>query len=146
MALNTQKYVPESGTILVSGIITTVTDLVVVLLPLPLVRKYLLPRKQQAILVVLFGAGGVVTIAGAFRSYYTYEVTTEDDHTWCGHAAWLTCPTELYVGIVSTSSDLKFCTDPSYRLAHHSHQLTDYSFTTSPRRSRMVFPPMKSLQ
>ena len=146
MTFNAQKCVPESGTILVSGITNTVTDLVVVLLPLPLVRKSLLPKKQHAMLVLLFGAGGVVMIAGAFRTYYTYRYTVEDDHTWKGHPAWLTCLIELYVGVVSTSSASELFTDPSHRLVHHCHQLTDSSFITSPKRSRMAFHQRKSLQ
>jgi hypothetical protein len=60
-----------------------------------------LPLQQQIIVVLLFSAGLVVTMAGAVRTYYLYQVTIVYGKTWTVFPAWVTSSVELYVGIVS---------------------------------------------
>jgi uncharacterized membrane protein YidH (DUF202 family) len=97
--------IPESKNLLAAGILNTVTDLVVVVLPIPTVWRLKLPVQQQGILILLFGAGFLVTCAGAVRSYYLYKVTTTWDKTWEGFPVWLASSVELYVGIVCFPSN-----------------------------------------
>ncbi|KAH6668942.1 hypothetical protein B0J14DRAFT_432337, partial [Halenospora varia] len=105
----TPSFLPQTNCInqslhlLIAGIINTVTDLMTVLLPIPTVWKLQLPLQQQIIVMMLFGAGILVTAAGGLRTYYTYEATVQYDATWHVYQVWLTSSVELYVGIICAS-------------------------------------------
>ena len=95
-----QHCLSETNILLSGGILNTMTDLLLVILPIPIVWGLKLPTRQQVIVVMLFGAGFLVTIAGIVRSIYTYKLTTTFDKTWNGYPVWLASSVELYVGIV----------------------------------------------
>lgn len=61
-------------------------------------------RRQRIIIIVLFGAGFLVCVAGAVRSYYTYVELVSPDITWNTYYVWISGTVELYVGIVSILS------------------------------------------
>ncbi|PQE12112.1 integral membrane protein [Rutstroemia sp. NJR-2017a BVV2] len=86
-----------------AGGFNTLTDLVVVLFPVPTVLKLQLPRRQRIIVVLLFAAGLLVCVAGAVRTYYTYIDTADPDTTWNTYYVWVTSCIELYVGIIGAS-------------------------------------------
>ena len=67
---------------------------------MPTVCAIRLPRRETIIIILLFGAGFIITGAGAARTYYTYKVTISDDKTWDIFPAWLSGCVELYIGIV----------------------------------------------
>ncbi|TVY83554.1 hypothetical protein LSUE1_G005195 [Lachnellula suecica] len=98
-----QACIHQSTHLLVAGIINTVTDLLTTLLPLPTVWGLRLPFRQQAIVVLLFAAGLLVTAAGGVRTYYTYRDTVSFDATWNTFAVWLSSSVELYVGTICAS-------------------------------------------
>lgn len=60
--------------------------------------------RQKAILVLIFGAGFVVSIAGVIRLYYTYLFTITYDRPWTGYPVWLLGFLELYLGLVSVQT------------------------------------------
>lgn len=78
------------------------TDLIVVLLPIPTVWRVKLPFQQQLILVMLFAVGFLITLVGVVRTYYLYKVDKDWDKTWEAYPVWLTSSLELYVGVVSS--------------------------------------------
>ncbi|EEY21517.1 conserved hypothetical protein [Verticillium alfalfae VaMs.102] len=57
------------------AITTVVTDLIVTVLPMPTLWKLRLPVYQRIGLMVLFGFGVIVVVAGAMRTYWTIYVT-----------------------------------------------------------------------
>jgi hypothetical protein len=61
-----------------------------------------MPRRQQVILSILFGAGGIVCIAGIVRIIYAYKTTSTFDRTWESYGLWIASCLELYIGIVSS--------------------------------------------
>jgi hypothetical protein len=73
----------------------------VVLLPIPSVWNLNVPRRQQIMVIMLFGAGFTVCFAGVVRSIYTYKLTQHYDVTWDAYPVWFSTSVELYVGIVS---------------------------------------------
>ncbi|KAK0118629.1 hypothetical protein ONS95_007513 [Cadophora gregata] len=93
----------ETKNLLAAGIINTVSDLVIVVLPIPIIWRLQLPIQQQIIIVLLFGAGVLVTVASILRTYYLYQVTDGWDKTWHASPAWVTSSVELYVGIMCAS-------------------------------------------
>ncbi|KAF6844570.1 integral membrane protein [Colletotrichum musicola] len=101
-----QNCINEAVHLLVASIINTVTDFVVVLLPLALVRivyKNKLSPRQMVIVNLLFGAGFLASFAGAARTYFTWIMTTEPDVTWNAWMNWLMSCLELFLGIICTS-------------------------------------------
>jgi hypothetical protein len=92
---------------LIAGIINTITDLLVVVIPIPIVWGLRLPLRQQIILVLLFGAGFMVTFAGCVRTIYTYRVSISYDQTWMAFPVWISSSVELYVGVVSNLISIK---------------------------------------
>ena len=103
LSFKPQHCISETKNLLAAGIINTITDLLVVTLPIPSVWGLNLPLRQQVILVLLFGAGFLVTIAGIVRTIYTFRVTNAWDKTWLAYPVWLASSVELYVGIVRHS-------------------------------------------
>lgn len=103
LSLTPQNCISEPFYLLVCGIINTITDFLVVILPIPTVWGLMLPSREHAILMVLFGAGFIVCAAGIIRTVYTYRVTVSNDRTWMAFPVWLSSDIELYLGIVSHS-------------------------------------------
>ncbi|PMD40852.1 hypothetical protein L207DRAFT_566219 [Hyaloscypha variabilis F] len=95
--------ISETKNLLGAGIINTVTDFIVVVLPMPTVWKLKLPLLQQIIVLMLFSAGFIVICTGAVRTYYLYQVTIGWDRTWTAFPAWVSSSVELYVGIICAS-------------------------------------------
>jgi hypothetical protein len=96
-----QKCVNMEVFLLVAGILNTLSDFLVVLLPIPVVLKLQLPRRQLIVVTMLFGAGFLVCAAGGARTWFTYMLTSSFDATWYGYRASLSSSVELYIGIVS---------------------------------------------
>jgi hypothetical protein len=101
LSVTPQNCINERSHLLVGGIINTLTDFLVVLLPLPTVFALKIPRRQQIIFKVIFGAGFVVCVAGICRIYFTYKATSTYDRTWESYGLWISAVLELYIGIVS---------------------------------------------
>lgn len=95
-----QKCINETAHLLAGGIINTITDFLVVMLPIPTVLALKLPTRQRIVLIFLFGAGFAVCIAGSFRVYYTYCLNTSYDKTWAAYPVWISGTIELYLGVV----------------------------------------------
>lgn len=79
------------------------TDLLVVFLPMPMVYRLQLPTQQQVAIIVLFGVGFLVTLAGAVRTAFLYRATTSFDKTWLAYPVYIASSVELYIGIVRNS-------------------------------------------
>ncbi|CZT49072.1 related to L-fucose permease [Rhynchosporium secalis] len=90
-------------TLLVAGIINTLTDLGTVLLPIRTVWTLQLPKRQVSAVILLFGLGLISCAAGIVRTYYMYQVTTGWDQTWRSYPVWITSGLELYIGIICAS-------------------------------------------
>lgn len=98
-----QACIDEVQHILAAGCINTITDFLIVLVPIPYVRRLQLPRKQQMVVVSLFAGGVFVTAAGAARTAITFATFSDPnkDLTWNSIPVGIASALELYVGIVS---------------------------------------------
>ncbi|PQE16809.1 integral membrane protein [Rutstroemia sp. NJR-2017a BBW] len=111
-----------------AGCFNTLTDLIIVLFPVPTVLKLQLPRRQRIIVVLLFAAGLLVCVAGGVRTYYTYIDTADPDATWNTYYVWVTSCIELYVGIIGASIP---ATKPFFK--RYLPRLLDSTFISSSR-------------
>lgn len=78
----------------------SVTDLLVVVLPMPIIYRLQLPTQQQMGIIVLFGVGFLVTLAGAVRTVFLFRTTESFDKTWLAYPVYIASSVELYIGIV----------------------------------------------
>lgn len=62
-------------------VISAVTDLAVLLAPIPLVKALSMPWKQKLKVYLLLGAGGVATAASFVRMYLVIMLQRSDDQT-----------------------------------------------------------------
>ncbi|KAJ8071814.1 hypothetical protein OCU04_002128 [Sclerotinia nivalis] len=95
--------IDQSSTLLLAGIVNTLTDFLVVLLPIRTVYSTNLPRRQSLIVSFLFTLGFLSCFAGIIRTYYMYKVTQVWDQVWASYPVWVTAAVELYIGIICTS-------------------------------------------
>lgn len=103
LSVDPQPECINQGTVLlVGGIINTLTDFAVVLIPVRTVINLDLPPRQKVLVTCLFGLGFLSAAAGVARTYYTYMVTKTYDQTWASYPVWLTSALELYIGMVSS--------------------------------------------
>jgi hypothetical protein len=86
---------------LISGSVKTFTDLLITTLPIPLILRMSMPRRQKYAAVALLGVGYLVTVAGALRTYFTWRTFyTTWDITWMQYPAFLTAAVENDVAVV----------------------------------------------
>ena len=105
ISLAPQNCIDIGLNLFVSSCINTTVDFLVVLLPLTVLGGLKLPRRQFCVVVGLFGVAFGATIAAAIRTYYTWYMTIDFDHTWHGWTVALTSSIELHLGIVCTESN-----------------------------------------
>ncbi|KAF7864141.1 uncharacterized protein EAF02_010109 [Botrytis sinoallii] len=97
------ECIDETLHITIAGTINTVTDCIVVLFPIPRMLQLQISHRQRLIIIFLFGAGFLVCVAGAVRTYYTYVELISPDMTWDTYYVWISGTVELYVGIIGAS-------------------------------------------
>lgn len=93
--------IPEGPPLVVQTVINVLTDFIIYALPIPTLFGLSLPMVQRIGLVVLFGFGGVIVVAGSFRAYWVHYVLYETyDATWYGYEIWLWTAIETNVGVI----------------------------------------------
>lgn len=99
-----QACVNEVKHLLAAGCINTTTDFIILLVPIPYVRRLKLPREQQIVVGGLFAGGIFVTAAGAARTVVTFLAFSDPkgDITWNAIPVTIASALELFVGIVSS--------------------------------------------
>ncbi|TKX25240.1 hypothetical protein C1H76_2473 [Elsinoe australis] len=97
----TQKCIDEGLVTLIAGVINSVTDLLVTLLPVPLIMRLRLPVKQRLGVLVLLCLGIVVTAAGVIRTYYIWKSLIGSwDITWYAFHLWIAACVEIDLAVL----------------------------------------------
>ncbi|KAI0025002.1 integral membrane protein [Xylariomycetidae sp. FL0641] len=105
LSLEPQDCIDETAHLLAANVINTLTDFIVVLLPIKVAATLDLPKRQRVIVIGLFAIGLFACAAGVARSYYSWaESTAADfDKTWDAWAVWVSSAVELQLGIICAS-------------------------------------------
>ncbi|KAJ8133286.1 hypothetical protein O1611_g350 [Lasiodiplodia mahajangana] len=95
----------EEAHLISANIINTITDFIVVLLPIRATMTFQLSSRQRVIVVSLFGIGLIASSVGIARTYFTWlQLTAADyDTTWQSWYVWLSSLIELHLGIICAS-------------------------------------------
>jgi hypothetical protein len=77
------KCLDEASATLAVGVISCIADLLVTLLPIPIILRLNMPWKHRTGVCVLLSLGLIVTIAGVVRTYYIWRTFRDPfDETW----------------------------------------------------------------
>ncbi|KAI1143954.1 integral membrane protein [Hypoxylon sp. FL0543] len=98
-----QNCINQGAHLMAANIINTVTDWVVVLLPIKTALGLNIPTKQISMVIFLFGVGIIASSAGIARSYFTSKLTTDFDVVWNSWLSWFCSDIELNLGIICAS-------------------------------------------
>lgn len=86
---------------MVQTIVNVITDFMIYVLPMPTLFHLKLPSAQRIGLMILFGFGGIIVVAGSFRAYWVHEVLFGTyDVTWEGFNLWVWTAVETNVGVI----------------------------------------------
>lgn len=88
-----------------ASITNVITDFMTTVVPMPLIWKLQLARRQRLAVIGIFAIGFTVTIASSFRTYYAWMNTYGSyDATWWGWSCALSAGVEINVGLVCNPS------------------------------------------
>ncbi|KAI0873364.1 hypothetical protein GGS24DRAFT_501857 [Hypoxylon argillaceum] len=95
----------EEAHLMSANIINTITDFVVVLLPIRTTMKIQLAPRQRVVVISLFGIGLIASSVGIARTYFTWSLLTAEDYdtTWQCWYVWLSSLIEVHLGIICAS-------------------------------------------
>jgi hypothetical protein len=110
LSFTKQRCIDEEAHVLAAGVINTVTDFVIVLLPIQTVKNLRLPKRQRLAVCILFAGGLLASAAGGVRTYFTWRLTSAPNHdiTWNSYYVMLVSSIELFVGIVCCCNPFLF--------------------------------------
>ncbi|PSR94401.1 hypothetical protein BD289DRAFT_451330 [Coniella lustricola] len=105
LSVEPQNCFDQPKHLLAAGCINTLTDFLILILPVPYVRSLKLPRRQKITVASLFAGGIFVTLAGAARTTVTFFVFNDpnQDVTWNAIPVFIVSALELYTGIICAS-------------------------------------------
>ncbi|KAB2569410.1 hypothetical protein DBV05_g11918 [Lasiodiplodia theobromae] len=95
----------EGADFIASAVVSVVTDAAVCILPLLVVRRLRMPRKQKWALSALFGVGFFLCFCGIMRVAYMYEIYYATyDTTWEASYVWSWTLAETHFAIICASA------------------------------------------
>ncbi|KAK3203493.1 hypothetical protein GRF29_112g1481867 [Pseudopithomyces chartarum] len=80
-----------------------VTDIAIMILPMPVIKNLSLPRRQKYLLMGVFAMGGFVCIVSILRLQSLVAISNSDDPTWDNPPAATWSAVESNVGIICSS-------------------------------------------
>lgn len=94
---------------LFGSVANVVMDVIVAVLPIRIVAKLAMPKKQRRGVMVLFSVGIVVIATGVTRIYFVWSALLSSyDLTWHTYPLWIASAIELDLGVVSFPDQLSF--------------------------------------
>lgn len=123
-----QHCIDQDAHLRAVNLINTLTDWLVVLLPLKTVLSLNLPSRQISIVLFLFGVGVLASSAGIARCYFAWMLTTNFDFVWNNWSSWFCSALELNIGIICASI-------PATKPFFASHLPNVFEATFGPRSS-----------
>ncbi|PGH18063.1 hypothetical protein AJ79_00690 [Helicocarpus griseus UAMH5409] len=104
VALTEETCQNESARLMGATISNIITDLIVLVLPIPTFWSLRLPIRERLVLIAMMSLGLIACAASIVRCYYTY-VTTDltYDVSWYGYTLWLWFALETNLAVICAS-------------------------------------------
>lgn len=97
------KCVPRWTLQLVISILGLVTDVVILLLPLPIILTLSMAKHKKLEVLGIFSIGSLAVVASAIRISTIHFLSTSQDPTWDGYALSVWSAVELNIGMICAS-------------------------------------------
>ena len=95
------KCLNEGTVTLVAGILNCISDLLVTILPIPIIMSLRMPLRQKLGVTSLLSLGFVVTIAGVVRTYYIWKTLLDTyDETWDSMPLYICATVEIDLAVL----------------------------------------------
>ncbi|TID13449.1 hypothetical protein E6O75_ATG11365 [Venturia nashicola] len=95
------KCLDEGKLMLSCAIISCFLDLLITILPIPMVMMLKMQLRQRIGVIFLLSLGFVVTIAGVVRTYYIYKsLILSYDETWFAYPLWIAAAVEVDLAVI----------------------------------------------
>ncbi|KAK5111136.1 hypothetical protein LTR62_005335 [Meristemomyces frigidus] len=95
------RCLDEGKVLLGSGIINCFSDLLTTVLPIPIVARLQMPRRQRIGVCILLCLGFIVTIAGIIRTYFIWKSLVQQyDETWWAYPLWIAAAVEIDLAVI----------------------------------------------
>ena len=128
----------------VSGVMSVVSDLYSVLLPMGMLRHFETDRRKKIALNCVFSLGLLVVAAGAVRTYYLNKLGYTYDVTWIGFDVLVWAVLEVQLAIICASAPAlrvlfrQYLKDPISRAMHTASGLSRSAVLSTRRSSRQT--------
>ncbi|KAH0614803.1 uncharacterized protein H6S33_000439 [Morchella sextelata] len=110
----TTRCIETYALIYASAPLNVITDLLILILPMPVLTSLRLPKKQKIILIAVFAGGGLTSIVSIIRIYFferalakehIHSGITKDTHvnSWNGALSFMWSSVEINAGIICAS-------------------------------------------
>lgn len=100
--MSTAKCLNEGTVTVIAGIISCVSDLMITILPVPIIMRLNMPLKQRIGVCILLSLGIIVTVAGILRTYFIWKALISTyDETWYSYQLWICATVEIDLAVVS---------------------------------------------
>ncbi|GME64378.1 hypothetical protein GTA08_BOTSDO12914 [Neofusicoccum parvum] len=91
----------EGKVVLGVGIVNCFIDLLITVLPIPIITRLQMPIQQRIGVMILLSLGFVVVVAGAIRTYYIWKgLIVSYDETWFTFPLWIAAAVEINLGVI----------------------------------------------
>lgn len=91
----------EGKVMLGGGIVSSFSDFLTVVLPIPIVMRLQMPLAHRIGVCILLCLGIVVTVAGSLRTYWTWKsLMASYDETWYAYPLWIAAAVEIDLGVI----------------------------------------------
>ncbi|TKA78707.1 hypothetical protein B0A49_02522 [Cryomyces minteri] len=95
------KCLDEGTVTLAAGVINCVADLLVTVLPIPIVMQLQMPIRQRIGVIFLLSLGFIVTNAGVVRTYFIWKSLVKSyDETWFAYPLWIAAAVEIDLAVI----------------------------------------------
>ncbi|KAH8722686.1 hypothetical protein GQ44DRAFT_774714 [Phaeosphaeriaceae sp. PMI808] len=84
---------------LVHGAMNVAADVIMVLLPLPVIVKLQMPLSKKIALSAVFATGLLALICSILSVYYRVQISYGDDPVWSNAQSWIAIQAEIYAAI-----------------------------------------------
>ncbi|PSN65481.1 hypothetical protein BS50DRAFT_575474 [Corynespora cassiicola Philippines] len=84
---------------LVHGAMNVAADIIMVIMPLPIIIKLHVPLSRKIALSAIFATGLLALICSALAVYYRVEISYGNDPVWSNAQAWIVIQAEIYAAI-----------------------------------------------
>ncbi|KAL6715498.1 hypothetical protein ACLMJK_006459 [Lecanora helva] len=89
----------NNATVLATGLFNVISDLAILLLPMPILWRLQIPLRDKLMTVAVFGTGSLACVASIIRTYYSWKIVQNEDWSYNMGIIGLWTYAEIAIGV-----------------------------------------------